>query len=88
MLQYALNDAKSVIYIFYMIVGIFLHLTEDFNEEMLKILSNKFLEGLENKSKIIPCEFNLIFTEITMRCNEIIKTKLKEKWSKLNVVYL
>jgi hypothetical protein len=56
MLQYALNDAKSVIYIFYMILGIFLYLTDEYKEEgtdMLKNFSNKFVEGLENKTKII-----------------------------------
>jgi predicted nucleotide-binding protein (sugar kinase/HSP70/actin superfamily) len=94
MLQYALNDAKSVIYIFLIFLGLYFYLTQDFlyeNEESInefyENIQNKFYENIENKNlkKLDTNEMNLIFIEISMRCHELVKYKLKENYLRLNI---
>jgi hypothetical protein len=94
MLQYALNDAKSVIYIFLIFLGLYFYLTQDSlyeNEESInefyENIHNKFFENIENKNlkKLDTNEMNLIFIEISMRCHELVKYKLKENYLRLNI---
>lgn len=94
MLQYALNDAKSVIYLFLILIGLYFYLTKDSlyeNEssfhEFFEHIESRFFENIENKNlkKLDSYEMNFIFIEISMRCHELVKYKLKENYLRLNI---
>jgi hypothetical protein len=94
MLQYALNDAKSVIYIFLVLLGLYLHLTgdslpgEDF-KEFYENIQNKFSENIESSKKPQMAsteEMKLIMVEICMRCHELVKLKLRDSYLNLSII--
>lgn len=94
MLQYALNDSKCVIYLFLLFIGLFFYLSGEKDEhpehvqDYMENIKEKFAENRENIKKIKGLnkeEMSLIFIEIALRCNELIKLKLKENYFKLNI---
>jgi hypothetical protein len=110
MLQYALNDARSVVYLYFIFYGMFIFLKSSngndnnngngiipnlSSQEKFKTfyenLKDKFAENRENAKKLPKNlnmnEINLILVEIGLRCAELVKIKLKEKYIKVNIAF-
>jgi hypothetical protein len=94
MFQYALNDAKSVLYLFLLFLGLFNYILgyecEDKNcKEFFEEIIHKYFENRENLSKVMTMldlnEVGFIFVEISLRCTELIKVKLKESYKKIYI---
>ena len=97
MYQYALNDAKSVLYLYYIFQGLYLYLNKIkvFENEIEKNFDLYFCEiykkffigkGELNESDILnknDIAFSLV--KIAHKCFDMIKEKLKEKYIKLNI---
>lgn len=101
MLQYALNDAKSVILLFIVFIGLFQFLTEEEGEvfdtseksiyEFFDSLREKFSENREAvRQGPKNSDLNgtgMILIETSLRCWELMKFKLKDSYLKLNILF-
>ena len=91
MLQYALNDAKIVINLFLVFKRLAEYITNNMEDNIF--LDNMIIKFVENRENINLFKqnkkfdnFNKIFFEIHLKCLELIKQKLKDKYVKLNIL--
>ncbi len=97
MYQYALNDAKSVLYLYYIFLGLYLYLNKIkvFDSEIEKFFDEYYC-GVYKKFFINKGELNendtlnkndvaFSLLKIAHKCFDMIKEKLKEKYVKLNI---
>lgn len=90
MLQYAFNDAKSVLYLYYIFQGLFMYLNKyQYDDEIKKYYTDthaKFFENRENISvmkKEIPQEkLKSLLITISYKCLEMVKSKIKDSYIK------
>ena len=98
MFQYALNDAKSVLYLFFLFQGIFVFINnnEFFNDlenkNYFETICEKFVENKEKFNKnfntISNEDKNNILNKIEYKIAEMIKNKIKNKYYNLNIKLL
>jgi hypothetical protein len=98
MFQYALNDAKSVLYLFFLFQGIFVFINnnEFFNDlenkNYFQTICEKFVENKEKFNKnfntISNEDKNNILIKIEYKIAEMIKNKIKNKYYNLNIKLL
>jgi ribonuclease D len=84
MLQYALNDAKTVIYIFHLYIGLLANLEQ--KEELsdyYEKLCLKFTEYNQKSSGIDKEQIYYILYETSLTTYELMRVKLKDKYIKL-----
>ena len=95
MYQYALNDAKSVLYLYYIFQGLYLYLNKieffekgkynDFYHE-LKLQFFKDRQSLSLADNEYPeGYYRNILSKIRLLCLEMISNKLKTKNNKINI---
>ena len=95
MYQYALNDAKTVLYLYYMFQGLYLYLNkQNFNEEgkyndFYYEIKKKFFKNKEDVTKADldygEQYYKNCLTKIKFMCLEMIKNRLKDKINKINI---
>lgn len=96
MMQYAFNDAKSVLYLYYIFQGLFMYITQKKEFENKKEIGDlfdsiqaKFFDNRENidtMCKDIPYEKGAkILSNITYKCLVFIKEKIKSSYIKLTI---
>ena len=96
MYQYSLNDAKSVIYLYYIFQGLYLYLNKiqivenDVEQKQIEdyykgIYKKFFLNLNESENNLNEIEVIYSLIKISLKCNEMIEQKLKEKYTKLDI---
>jgi ribonuclease D len=90
MLQYALNDAKTVVYMFHLYIGLLTHLeakyefggyTDYFDKLCLKFVEHNQKGGQEISKKKV-C---FILPDILITTYELMKAKIKDTYTKLSM---
>ena len=93
MLQYALNDSKLVIYIFFLMIGLFYYMrkwNDCFDPKVIaednyfERLKSRFMDNRESPEKIKSKKSNendmqFIFIKIYDECLKVIKLKIEDK---------
>ena len=90
MLQYAFNDAKSVLYLYYIFQGLFMYLNKyQYSDEIKKYYTDihaKFFENRENisimKKEIPQDKLKSVLITISYKCLEMVKSKIKDYYIK------
>jgi galactokinase/mevalonate kinase-like predicted kinase len=86
MLQYALNDAKSVTYIFHLYIGLLKHLNlKTDNSSYYETICLKFTEYNQKSEEIIKNQIYYILDEACLATYETIKAKLRDNYMLLAV---
>ena len=98
MLQYAVNDSKSVLYLFYILQGLFLYLNGkypnyDANEKHKQFYADIQKKFCENKVDINQIQADIsnkeetkrILVKIAYKCLEMVSTKYKETYIKHDI---
>ena len=96
MYQYALNDAKTVLYLYYLFQGLYLYLNKkNFNEngkykDFYYEIKKKFFK---NREDVSLADFNYgdnyyknCLSKIKLNCLEMVKNRMKNKINKINIV--
>lgn len=96
MVQYGLNDSKSVLYLYYIFQGLYLWLIKDpfimnniTHLDYYKTLKPKFAKDREALAKI-PNDLSIdetrtLLIKIAYKCYELVKIKLRDSYIHLDI---